>query len=122
MKRRWITRADLCVLAAALICALTLFLLTKPRAAGTCVSVYVENELVATLSLADAPKTCEIPTEKGSVTLVFDEGGVSVLHSDCPDKLCARTGSISLAGESIVCAPLGVCVTVAGGALDGVTG
>ena len=122
MKRKWITRADLLLFALVLVCALLLYLLTKPRTAGERVSVFLENELIAEFSLFDAPPTYEITTEKGSVTLAFDGEGVSVLHSDCPDAVCVRTGRVTRAGESIVCAPLGVCVTVEGGVLDGVTG
>lgn len=122
MNRKWITRADLYLLAGVLICVLTVYLITKPRMAGECVSVYVGNEQIAEFSLSDAPPTYEISTEKGSVTLLFDGEGVSVIRSDCPDAVCVRTGRVTRAGESIVCAPLGVCVTVEGGTLDGVTG
>ena len=122
MKRKWITRADVSITALILVCALSLFLVTRPRDKGEHVSVYLENELVAEFSLFDAPERYEITTEKGSVILGFDGDGAFVLRSDCPDDVCVRTGHVSCAGESIVCVPLGVCITVEGGGLDGVTG
>ena len=35
--------------------------------------------------------------------------------ADCPDRLCVKQGSISKNGESIVCLPHKVIVTVTGG-------
>lgn len=122
MTRKWFTHADFWVLLSVLAVILSLFLLLKPREEGDIVSVYVGNVLTAEFSFSDAPESYTVTTERGSLTLAFDEGGVSVLHADCPDHVCVRTGKIGRLGESIVCAPLGVCVTVEGGTLDGVTG
>ena len=122
MKRKWITRADLFLLAGVLVCVLSLFALFGRKEAGDTVSVYVGNELLAELSLSDAQESYSVSSKNGTLTLCFDGEGVSVLHSDCPDGVCVRTGRISRLGESIVCAPLGICVTVEGGGLDGVTG
>ncbi len=122
MKRRWITRADLCVLLCLLLATAALYLLLRPRGAGDTVYIYVGNELYDEFGLEDAPEEYTVSTQKGSLTLAFDEVGVSVLFSDCPDDVCVRTGKIKGMGESIVCAPLGVCVTVGENALDGVTG
>ena len=122
MKRKWITRADLFVLAGVLVCALSLLALSGRRTAGDTVSIYVENELFAEISLSDVKESYPVSTKNGTLTLSFDGEGVCVLHSDCSDAVCVRTGRISRLGESIVCAPLGVCITVEGGALDGVTG
>ena len=122
MKRKWITRADLFVLLGVLVCVSVLFFCVRPKAAGDRVSVYVGNALVAAFPLSDAPATYDVVTEKGALTLGFDGDGAFVLRSDCPDDVCVRTGHVSCAGESIVCVPLGVCITVEGGGLDGVTG
>ena len=51
MKRKWITRADLWVLAGVLVCALSLLALSGRRTTGDTVSIYVENELFAEISL-----------------------------------------------------------------------
>ena len=57
-----------------------------------------------------------------TLTVVIENGSAYVRTSDCPDGVCVRTGVISHRGESIVCVPLGVCVTLGKGTLDGVTG
>ena len=122
MKRGWITRADLVLICCLSLFCLLLFWFLGPKEQGNTVSVYVENELSATFALSDAPHTYVVKTEKGSLTLVFREDGVFATTSDCADAICVRTGMISRCGESIVCVPLGVCVTIEGYGLDGVTG
>lgn len=122
MKRRWITRADLWVIGLLLLLSASLFFLLRGTEQGERVSVYVGNELYAELSLTAGEQTLPVQTENGTLLLSIDDGGVCVLHADCPDAVCVRTGKISRKGESIVCVPLGVCITVGDGTLDGVTG
>ena len=44
--------------------------------------------------------------------------GVTVASSDCPTRDCVRTGTISKAGQAIVCLPGRIVVTVEGVAAD----
>ena len=53
-----------------------------------------------------------------SLTVVIENGVAYVQHSDCPDGVCLASGSISRSGESILCAPAGVTLTVKGGGSD----
>lgn len=41
-------------------------------------------------------------------------GKVWVTDADCNDKICERTGEISRAGQSIVCLPNNIVVTISG--------
>lgn len=58
----------------------------------------------------------EIKVESNSYTLsvVIEDGAVSVTASDCPDHICVDMGEISKSGESIICVPAQVVVTVGG--------
>ena len=47
-------------------------------------------------------------------TITVSDGEVRMTHADCPDQICVKTGSISRSGQSIVCAPNRVVVTVTG--------
>ncbi len=47
-----------------------------------------------------------------SITVLIDEGCVSVSDASCPDHLCISTGKIRRAGETIVCLPAGVSVSL----------
>ncbi len=40
--------------------------------------------------------------------------GVRVTHSDCPTQDCVHTGQISKAGQSIVCLPARIVITLVG--------
>lgn len=53
-----------------------------------------------------------------TLTVSVRDGGVSVSHADCPDHLCEKTGVIRRAGQSVVCLPARVIVTVEGGEPD----
>ena len=53
-----------------------------------------------------------------SMTVVIENGEAYVRHSDCPDGVCLASGRISRSGESILCAPAGVTLTVKGGGGD----
>ncbi len=65
--------------------------------------------------LLDKDITVVIPSENGSNTLVIDNGRAYVTDATCPDGLCEKMHSISRSGESIVCLPNKVVVTVVGG-------
>ena len=62
----------------------------------------------------------EILLQEGGVELVvvIENGEAYVRHSTCPDGVCRASGRISESGESILCAPAGVTLTVKGGADD----
>ena len=52
---------------------------------------------------------------RGYTVRVAAEGGaVRVAESDCPNQDCVHTGAISRAGQSIVCLPARVAVTLEG--------
>ena len=46
--------------------------------------------------------------------LQVENGEAAVTYSDCPDKVCVRSERISHSGESIVCIPGHLFVTVSG--------
>lgn len=50
----------------------------------------------------------------GHLTVIVRDGEVWVENADCPDKLCEKTGHIGRAGQSIVCLPHGIVITVGG--------
>ena len=49
-----------------------------------------------------------------SLEIVVENGSVSVIHSDCPDKICVETGAVSRPGQSIVCIPAEIVIEVTG--------
>ena len=98
--------------------ALALFLLLTRQAGGT-VRVQVDGETVMELPL-DQDARIVLGEEGHANTLVIENGAAQVTAADCPDQVCVRHGAIQYAGESIVCLPHKLVVSVEGGAQNDV--
>ena len=109
---RWgIKRGDLIVLAALLAFSAVLgiaFIVCRPE--PEYVSVKADGMEIARLPLDE---DCVFRVGDGN-TIEICGGSVRMMEADCPDKICVKTGSISRSGQSIVCAPHKVVVTVIG--------
>lgn len=84
------------------------------RGEGDAVTVTVDGNVFGTYSLAE-DRTVEIRTgEDGKEInlLVIENGEARVVEASCPDGICAAHKPISRNGESIVCLPHRVVVTV----------
>lgn len=68
--------------------------------------VYLSSQEVLTLDLG-TEKARDIPVPGSpSVVLQLDgQGGISFLHSDCPDQICVHSGRLHRPGESAACLP-----------------
>lgn len=75
--------------------------------------IKVDGKQVQCISLSQVKEDTDI-TVQGDllVTVHITKQGVSVISSDCPDKICEHTGVISKAGQSIVCLPAKVSVSL----------
>ena len=76
---------------------------------GREVSVSVNGEEVAAYPL-DINGRYEL--NGGTNTLVINDGEAYMESAECPDKICVNYGKISRTGESIICRPNKVVVTV----------
>lgn len=81
------------------------------RGGGNTVTVTVDGALYGTYPLA-VDTTVDITTDGGHNRLVVRDGTAYVDTADCPDGICAAHRPISRKGESIVCLPHKVVVTV----------
>ena len=111
-------RADLIVIASLLLLALALYLiLGAVRTVGGEVVVRVDGVETERHALtADGT----YPLNGGSNILVIGEGQAWLSEANCPDLLCVRQGKIRYTGQSIICLPNRLTVTVEGGESDGV--
>lgn len=84
--------------------------------------VTVNNQQVARLTLGKIPQNHVIQGPNGSAMLQTEAGRVRMLSSRCRDKICMKQGWISKPGESIICLPERIVVTIEGtGAVDAIT-
>lgn len=100
--------------------ALALFLLLTRQTGGTA-QVQVDGETVMELPLG---KDAQVVLGEGgrTNTLVIRNGTAQVVEAGCPDQVCVRQGAVQYAGESIVCLPHRLVVSIEGGAGNGVDG
>lgn len=126
MKRRGFWRGDAIAVAAVLLAAvLSLFLLPERKTAGGTAVVSVNGVTVQTIELSGQARDIELSGLPYPMTLHVENGTIRVLESGCPGKDCVRQGTISLDGESIVCLPSRVIISVrsdSSSGLDGVAG
>ena len=76
------------------------------------VDVSVDGTTVATYRLNDEVDTWIDGYQGGKNHLVIHDGCARIEEADCPDKLCVKQGTVSQSGESLVCLPNRVVVTI----------
>ena len=82
------------------------------RGEGDTVTVSIDGKVVATYPLG-VDRTEDILTEGGGLTrLIIRDGKAYIASASCPDGICAAHKPIHRDGESIVCLPNKVVVTV----------
>lgn len=125
MTKKWISRADMLVLAVLAAVGVCLLLLPRvlPQGDALVAEVTVNGETVLEVDLQTATDRKTYTLENG-VVLVAENHTVAFLSADCPDKVCVNTGALSRVGEVAACVPTGTVVTVKGesrASLDGIT-
>lgn len=128
---------DLIVVAAVLALAALLgarfWLPSEPESGALLAVVEIDGAEVDRFTLAQAAEETRTYTNNG-VTLTVapcatvkrdaetwtqtETAGVRVVSSDCPTQDCVHTGQISRAGQSIVCLPAHIVITLAGADAD----
>lgn len=101
--------ADFIVVGVVLLSAALIWLYPTLSETGVTATVTQEG-VMKTVSLK---KDCEI--ELKNATLQIKDGKISITKSQCPDLVCVKTGAISREGQSIVCVPNKIVVTVGKG-------
>ena len=82
------------------------------------VVVSVGNRVVDTLPLSDEESTHTYCHNGYTLLVSMDGSGVRVEQSDCPSQDCVHTGTITRAGQSIVCLPAQIVVHLEGASED----
>jgi len=108
-------KIDLILICSAIIIGVIISLIyfTSQRA-GDLVIVKLDNRIIRTYSLnVDMTEIIEVDGQAYN-TITISDGVVYVSDANCPDKLCMNMGQISSIGQSIVCLPHKLVVTVEG--------
>ena len=111
MNRKKLIRDIVLILIILALSTVILIVTRSSKEQGAYVVVMVQNEEIARFSLG-ADGIYDI--NGGTNTIEIKDGRVRMLEAFCPNHLCIRQGWISLEGQSIVCLPNKVIVTVHG--------
>ena len=85
---------------------------------GASVTVECDGALVGTYRL-----DTDNEVDADGCRIKIEDGKVYVAGSDCPDKVCIKTGKISKQGEAIICVPNRVSIKISGnGEIDAIAG
>ena len=104
----------LAVLALAALCAARFWF--APSDAARSIVVSIDGAEVERLPFGDAER--DYQNNGYTVHIRVTAEGVCVERADCPTQDCVKTGTISRPGQSIVCLPARIVVSVTGGAAD----
>lgn len=114
MESKIFRRKDLILILPCLIIAgfILLWYYQQPSAIGIAV-VEKDGQEVCRIDLSKQQKE-EIISIGGkmNVKLKVEPGAISFYQSDCPDKICIRTGKLTKPGQSAVCLPGKVSVRI----------
>ncbi len=107
-------KADFILIAAVLAVAgiMLFFLYGVNNSYGSFVQIEIDGEVVETLDInIDTERVIE--TENGGTnTLIIKDGGAEMIDANCPDGICINHKKINKNGESIICLPHKLVVSV----------
>ena len=80
---------------------------------GDFVQITVDGKVIKEMPLSE-DAAYHIEGVDGINELIIENGVCYMKEADCPDKLCVKQGRINESGQSIICLPHRVVVTIKG--------
>ena len=113
-KKTTIRRGDIILTSTFLITAVLIFTCYNLffHNPGTSVQITADGRIINTLPLASDTTIIINGYNNGTNTLQIKNGYASIIDADCPDKLCQKQKKIKYNGETLVCLPHRVVVSV----------
>ncbi len=102
-------------LIAAIVITSSIVFYKAPLSAHT-VKIYVDSKEYGTYAISEGyEKNVTIETDYGYNLVSIQSDRVQITESDCPGHDCVHMGSISQAGDMLICLPHKLLVTLEGG-------
>ena len=121
MKIKLFRKGDLVVIAAVIAAALILAFIGRNESSKPVAEISVDGVTVQTVDLSTVTDRIEItPNDEYNILIVAENGTIRFEHSDCEDKLCVSSGTLSESGDIAVCLPAKTVITVSGSEVDAV--
>ena len=106
-------KGDIFICVTVLLVALLLLFSTRSIILGDRVEIYVNGNLYGTYNLSENT-TLTISTKYGTNTIQIQDQAVWVSESSCKDKLEISAGKIQKQGQSLICLPNRLVISIAG--------
>lgn len=114
-RRRLFAAWDAALLAAVLLLCGALFWAAGSRGGGAVAVVEQNGAALCRIALSAGQERTEFPVPgEHRVVIAVENGEAWFASSDCPDKLCVRSGRLHRAGEVSACLPAGVVLRIEG--------
>jgi hypothetical protein len=111
-------RLDIVLIAVLLLLSLSFLLITRfNKREGAVALVEVDGALVGRYPLS---VDGVFVLNGGTNVLIIEDGTARLVESHCPDRTCELTGRVRYVGQTIVCLPNRLSVTVTGDTQNGV--
>ncbi len=110
---KFFRKTDIIAIAVIIAAAAVIWLVYSQTASGRPVKaeIYYYSELVETVGLGEGQeREFSVPQDENVVLHIDADGSIRFIESDCPDKICIKTGRLHLAGQSAACLPNGIVV------------
>lgn len=105
---KYARKSDLIIIAAVALLALAFFILNKYFFAqkGVYAEIYRDSTLVHRVELLTTNEGIfSVPGEPDVVFQLYADESIAFIESDCPDKVCIRSGRLKNAGQFAACLP-----------------
>ena len=111
-------RLDIIVIAALLLISLLILLVVDfTKKDGAYAQVILDGNIVGEYSLA---VDGSYVLNDGTNILTVEKGVAYMSYSSCPDHICENTGKVKFVGQTIVCLPNLITITIVGESEDSV--
>jgi len=110
--RKLLSRAEALVIGGVFLAALFVIVLlvrSHPTESVVC-QIFYKNQLAQTVSL-DKDQIFHF-SQNPAVVFQVKDGAIAFVASDCPDKICVKTGFISHPGQMAACLPNHVVIKI----------
>lgn len=97
--------AVIIVMAVLIACIIFICINKNSGEIGLYANIRVSGKTIYTLNLKEKNQISIDGANNVTVNIKTDNGYIWVEHSECPDKICEKTGKISHTNENIICLP-----------------
>lgn len=106
-------KADKILMGLVLCIGISIFFL-RPTEKSSYAEVYLKGKNILTINLNTSRKNYTVDGTLGKIVLEVEYGKIRVIEEESPKHLCSRQGWVSKVGDTIICLPNEVMITLSG--------